>query len=231
MMRDLLKFKKVTSTQDVLKRFVKNKKELAAFAYAQTQGRGRHNREWFSPSGGIYLSILMFPPKHINSIPLIAALAVIECLKDLDFKDLSIHWPNDVMLNNKKICGILCEKIDNAVICGIGLNVNIKKFPARLSNATSLFAETGKVYELDKILNGLLEIFWELYDKLQADEFKFTEIYHYVSGLGESIAVKLSSRETIKGIIHNIDEDWGLLLRTEDGFIRKIYYGDVIRLS
>lgn len=231
MMRNLLKFKQVTSTQDVLKRFVKNKKEIAAFAYIQTRGRGRHKREWVSPPGGIYLSILMFPLRQINTIPLIAALAVIECLKDFNFENLSIHWPNDVRLNNKKVCGILCEKIDDAVICGIGLNANIKKFPVRLSNATSLFAETGKIYDLDKILDGILKIFWELYDKLQADKFKFAEIYHYVSGVGESVEVKLSSKETIKGIIHNIDEDWSLLLRTEDGFIRKIYYGDVIRLS
>lgn len=231
MVRKLLKFKQVTSTQDVLKRFIKNKKEIAVFAYTQTRGRGRQKRYWYSPSGGIYLSILMFPAKQINTIPLIAALSVIESLKEFNFTNLSIHWPNDVLLNNKKICGILCEKFDDAVICGIGLNVNVKKIPTKLPNATSLFIETGKIYNLDEILNRILQNFWMFYDNLQADKFKPTDIYHYVSGLGEPIEVKLSSKETIKGIIHNIDEDWTLLVRTEDGLIKKIYYGDVIRLS
>jgi len=231
MERVLLKFKQVTSTQDVLKRFVKNKKEIAVFAYGQTRGRGRQKRDWFSPSGGFYLSILMFPERYINTIPLIAALAVIECLRDLQFTNLSIHWPNDVVLNNRKICGILCERQDNAIICGIGLNVNIKKFPAKLSQATSLLLESGRFYKLDDLLNKILKRFWQFYERLQTNEFKFAEIYHYVSGLGEPVEVKLSSKETIKGIIHNIDEDWGLLVRTEDGLIRKIYYGDVIRLT
>lgn len=231
MVRELLKFKQVTSTQDVLKRFVKNKKEIAVFAYTQTRGRGRQKRFWHSPSGGIYLSILMFPAKQINTIPLIAALSVIESLKEFNFTNLSIHWPNDVLLNNKKICGILCEKFNDAVICGIGLNVNVKKMPTKLPNATSLFIETGKIYNLDEILYKILQNFWMCYDNLQADKFKFADIYHYISGLGEPIEVKLSSKETIKGIIHNIDEDWTLLVRTEDGLIKKIYYGDVIRLS
>lgn len=230
MMRGLLKFKRVTSTQDVLKRFVKNKNEIAVFAYTQTRGRGRQKRIWYSPSGGIYLSILMFPTKQINTIPLIAALSVIECLKEFNFTEVSIHWPNDVLLNNKKICGILCEKFHNAVICGIGLNVNVKKLPIKLPNATSLFIETRKIYNLDDILNKILKNFWMFYDRLQADKFRSADIYHYVSGLGEPIEVKLSSKETIKGIIHNIDEDWALLVRTEEGLIRKIYYGDVIRL-
>ncbi len=231
MVRELLKFKQVTSTQDVLKRFIKNKKEIAVFAYTQTRGRGRQKRNWYSPSGGIYLSILMFPAKQINTIPLIAALSVIKSLKEFNFTNLSIHWPNDVLLNNKKICGILCEKFNDAVICGIGLNVNVKKMPSKLPNATSLFIETGKTYNLDEILNKTLQNFWILYDDLQADKFKPAAIYHYISGLGEPIEVKLSSKETIKGIIHNIDEDWTLLVRTEDGLIKKIYYGDVTRLS
>jgi len=229
MQRELLKFKQVTSTQDVLRRLIKNKKEIAVFAYRQTKGRGRHKREWFSPAGGLYLSVLIFPERNINSIPLISCLTVIETLKNLNFNNLSIHWPNDVFLNNKKICGILCEKTDSAIICGMGLNVNIRKFPVRLSNATSLYIETGRIHSIEKILNLCLKHFWNLYDALQNDTFSITQAYQYISGLGEPVEVKLSSRETIRGIIHSVDEDWSLLVRTNDGMIKRIYYGDVIR--
>ena len=230
MQRELLKFKQVTSTQDVIRRLIKNKKEIAVFAYCQTKGRGRHKREWFSPAGGLYLSVLIFPERYINAIPLIACLTVIETLKNLNFNNLSIHWPNDVFLNTKKICGILCEKTDNAIICGIGLNVNIKKFPSRLSNATSLYIETGRIHSIEKILNLCLKHFWNFYETLQNDTFSITQAHQYISGLGEPVEVKLSSRETIKGIIHSVDEDWSLLVRTNDGMIKRIYYGDVIRL-
>ncbi|MGB9720800.1 MAG: biotin--[acetyl-CoA-carboxylase] ligase [bacterium] len=231
MTREVLKFKQVSSTQDVVRKFVDKRKEIAVFAHQQTRGRGRQKRNWFSPTGGLYLSILTFPEKHINTIPLIAALAVIDCLKDLHFSNLAIHWPNDVMLNYKKVCGILCETHDNTVICGIGLNVNIKKFPNNLTQATSLFLESGKIYKVETLLKNILENFWRYYERLQTDELKITEITHYVSGLGEPVEVKLSSKKTIKGVVHNIDEDWALLIRTEDGFIRKIYYGDVLRLT
>ncbi|MEO0123022.1 MAG: biotin--[acetyl-CoA-carboxylase] ligase [candidate division WOR-3 bacterium] len=230
MHRELLKFKQVASTQDVLRRLIKNGKEIAVFAYRQTRGRGRHKREWFSPAGGLYLSVLVFPERHINSIPLISCLSVIETLKELNFNKVSIHWPNDVFLNNKKICGILCERIDNAIICGIGLNVNIKKFPSKLSNATSLYIETGKIYSLEKILKLCLTNFWKLYDSSQNGSFNIADAYKYISGVGESVVVKLSSREIIRGIIHNVDEDWSLIVRTNDGLIKRIYYGDVIRL-
>ncbi len=230
MKRNLLKFKQVSSTQDVLRRFVNNKKEMAVFAYRQTRGRGRHKREWFSPTGGLYLSILVFPEKYTNSIPIISCLSVIETLKELDLNDPSIHWPNDVLLNKKKVCGILCEKIDSALICGIGLNVNIKKFPSKLINATSLHIETGRIYSIEKVLNLCLKNFWKFYDSLQADKFNIGDVYQYISGIGEPVIVKLSSRETVCGVIHNVDEDWSLLVRTAEGLIIKIRYGDVIRL-
>ncbi len=230
MHKELLKFKQVASTQDVLRRLIKNRKEIAVFAYRQTKGRGRYKREWFSPAGGLYLSILVFPERHINSIPLISCLSVIETLKRLNFNKVSIHWPNDVFLNNKKICGILSERIDSAIICGIGLNVNIKNFPSKLSNATSLYIETGRIYSLEKILNLCLKNFWNFYDSLQNDTFNIADAYQYISGVGEPVVVKLSSKEIIKGIIHNVDEDWSLIVRTDNGVIKKIYYGDVIRV-
>ncbi len=230
MSRGLLRFKQVASTQDVLRRLIKNRKEIAVFAYRQTKGRGRHKREWFSPAGGLYLSVLVFPKKHMNALPLISCLTVIETLKGLNFHELSIHWPNDVFLNNKKVCGILCEMTNGAIICGIGLNVNIKKFPLRLSNATSLYIETGKIHSIEEILNLCLKNFWNLYDSLQNDTFSIAEAYQYISGVGEPVEIKLSSKETIRGIIHNVDEDWSLLVRTTDGMIKRIYYGDVIRL-
>ncbi|MEO0141769.1 MAG: biotin--[acetyl-CoA-carboxylase] ligase [candidate division WOR-3 bacterium] len=230
MIEEILRFKRVASTQDIAKRLINRGKELAVFAQTQTQGRGRRQRVWFSPVGGLYLSVLFFPESAVAKIPLIAALSVITLLKNLGFKKLGILWPNDILLNKKKVCGILCERYKNSVVCGIGLNVNIKRFPAKLSNATSLFLESGKEYNIEEILQNLLYNIESFYCQLQRDVVKIEDIYHYFTGIGEMVEVSYSGG-VCKGTVFDIDEDWGLLLRDETGVIKKFYYGDIKRLK
>ncbi len=230
MFNEIYKFKKVSSTQDVARRLIGKQKELVVFSLSQTSGRGRYHRRWFSPPGGLYLSILLFPKTRINAIPLVAALTVIKTLEFLKFKNLSILWPNDVLLNKKKVCGILCERYKNGVICGIGLNVNIKKFPESLPNATSLYYESGKKYSLSKILKIILKNMELLYVHFQNGELKINEIYNYITGIGEMVEIS-NATGIIRGTVFDVDEDWSLLIRDENGVIRKFYYGDVRRLK
>jgi BirA family biotin operon repressor/biotin-[acetyl-CoA-carboxylase] ligase len=229
MIKQLIRFKQVASTQDTAKRFIEQKKELAVSSLRQKKGRGRQGRTWFSPAGGLYVSLLLFPRKNVNSIPLLASLAIIRVLEDYGFSHLLIHWPNDVLLNQKKVCGIICERYRDAVVCGIGLNVNNNRFSRKLAHATSLKIDSGKTYDTDDLLNHLIGKFNPLYEELQTRGIKIKEVLNYIGGMGEPVEI-ITAKKSIKGTVYDIDDDWALLLRDASGMIKKFYYGDVRRL-
>lgn len=229
MIKKIIKFKQVSSTQDTAKRFIHKNEEVAISSLRQKWGRGRQGRSWSSPPGGVYLSLLLFPRTRISSIPLLASMTVVKVLEDYGFSKLSILWPNDVLLSNRKVCGVICEQFKNSIICGIGLNVNIEKFARGLSYATSLRIESGRDFDIDEILNQIIGKFNPLYNELQNEGIKVKEALHYIGGIGESVEI-VTSKEVIQGTVYDIDDDWALLLRTQSGMIRKFYYGDVRQL-
>jgi BirA family biotin operon repressor/biotin-[acetyl-CoA-carboxylase] ligase len=230
MIKKIIHFKQVSSTQETAKRFIHKNEEIAISSLQQKRGRGRQGRSWFSPPGGLYLSLLLFPKTKINSIPFLAGLTIVRVLEDYNFSKLSILWPNDILLNNRKVSGIICEQYKNAIICGIGLNVNIEDFAPRFKKATSLKIESGREYNIDRMLNKIIGTFNPLYNGLQKEGLKIKEVLNYLTGLGEPVEI-ITSREIIKGIVYDIDDDWALILRDNSGMLRKFYYGDVRRLS
>jgi BirA family biotin operon repressor/biotin-[acetyl-CoA-carboxylase] ligase len=230
MIDKIIKFEQVGSTQDTAKRFAQKGIELAVTARSQNKGRGRQGRSWFSPRGGLYVSLLLFPKKKSNSIPLLASLSVIRALEEFSFSRLTIHWPNDVLLNNRKVCGVVCDRYRDTLICGIGLNVNIKRFGQRVVNATSMSIEARKDFDVEKVFGCFLEKFNALYEELQDKGLKVKEVLNYIAGLGEAVEV-VTAKEVVKGTVYDIDDDWALLLRDEAGLIRKYYHGDVRRLQ
>ncbi len=230
MIKKIIHFKRVGSTQDTAKRYVIHHKELAITAQVQERGRGRMGRSWYSPPGGLYVSLLLYPDCRISSIPLVAALSVIRTLKDLGFYNLSILWPNDILLNKKKVCGIITEKFKDAIICGIGLNVNITKFNFSPNHATSLRIESGKTFDISLLLNQLIGRFNPLYNQLQKNGLQVKDVMHYISGIGETVAVT-TAQGKIYGTVSALDDDWALILRDENGVCKKFYYGDVQCLS
>ena len=229
MIKKIIRFKEVSSTQDTARRFFHKKEEVAVSSLRQKKGRGRQGRSWSSPAGGIYLSLLLFPERRFTSIPLLAAFTIVKVLEDYGFSKISILWPNDVLLNNKKVCGIICEQFKTSLICGIGLNVNIDKFPAGLEHATSLMIEAGREFDLDELLNHIIGRFNPLYQELQDKGIKIKEVLNYLAGLGESVEL-VTKKGVNKGTVYDIDDDWSLLLRDSSGMIRRFYYGDVRRL-
>ena len=229
MIRKIIRFKAVSSTQDTAKRFIHEKEELAIASYRQTRGRGRVSRTWYSPTGGMYLSFLLFPKTRISSIPLLASLTIVRVLENYDISKIEILWPNDVLLKGRKVCGIICEQHKNAIICGIGLNVNISDFTQGLPNTTSLMLESGKEYDIDELIENVVGMFNPLYKELQEKGLKVKEVLNYVKGIGESVDI-VTSKDHVRGTVFDIDEDWALLLRDDTGIIRKFYYGDVRKL-
>ena len=136
----------------------------------QTAGRGRLDHKWLSPEGAnlmmsVVLSVEGLAPEHVSTIPLVAGLAVSKALKTLTYHcststsdfDYLLKWPNDVLVNGKKIAGILCERNGDNVIVGIGVNVRQRVWPNELNGrATSLLQETGKEFKVVQVRNVIL---------------------------------------------------------------------------
>ncbi|MBU2564874.1 MAG: biotin--[acetyl-CoA-carboxylase] ligase, partial [Candidatus Thermoplasmatota archaeon] len=145
-------FKKVSSTNDVAKEIaLKGERNFVVVADEQTKGKGRMGREWLSPIGGLYLSVVT---KKNPMLPLISGVAVACSLKNFGLST-EIKWPNDVMVGDKKISGILIECFNDSCVVGVGVNIN--KPP--LKTATSIKDETGKNISKDTVLNSILKNF------------------------------------------------------------------------
>lgn len=230
MIEEIVRLDRVSSTQDKAKEFIASGRSVAVTARIQDHGRGRQGRTWFSPAGGLYVSLLLYPHRSVTSIPLLASLSVIKTLEEHGFSGLTIHWPNDVLLNGRKISGVVTERHREAVICGVGLNVNIERFGPRLRGATSMRLETGREYDIDGLLEVFMRHFNDLFNELQLRGLKVKEVLNYISGLGEPVEI-VTGQGVVRGTVSDIDDDWALLLRDESGIVRKYYYGDVRRLQ
>jgi BirA family biotin operon repressor/biotin-[acetyl-CoA-carboxylase] ligase len=203
-------------------------------AEEQTAGRGRIKRAWLSPRGSIALSIILRPsPAHLSSLIMVASLAVVHCIEKASNLKAQIKWPNDVLINQKKVCGILIESdvrgkaVDYAII-GIGINVNLKPsdFPEISPTATSLSHELGRELSRLDIIRCLLVETERLYLALPAGESVYQEWRDRLETLGRKVVVS-SGEARYEGIAESVASDGSLLLRQADGSLTKIVAGDV----
>ena len=140
----------------------------------QEAGRGRRGRSWETPAGtNIAMSLLLKPeinPNNASMITLVAALAVSKAITQITGEPAPIKWPNDIVMNGKKVCGILTEmsaQFDyvNHIVVGIGINVNIESFPEEIAEtATSLRIETGKQISRAELIEAVWEQFETVYE-------------------------------------------------------------------
>lgn len=143
-------------------------------AEKQENGRGRRGRRWESAEGtGIFMTLLLKPeiaPDHASMLTLVSALAVSGAITKCTERPVGIKWPNDIVMNGKKVCGILTEmsaQVDyiNYVVVGIGINVHNESFPEEISHmATSLWLETGKHFERAALIEEMMEQFEKYYE-------------------------------------------------------------------
>ena len=208
-----------------------------ALAEFQSAGRGRLGRSWEVPEGtSVMMSILLrpkFEPQYAPTLTLVMGMAVAKAVKNLGF-DVSIKWPNDVVVSHKKICGILTEmgvrdgKIDYAVI-GVGINVNIKEFPEEMADkATSLYLESGKEFDRSQIPGLVMEAFEKYYEKFAAtcDLSGLTE--EYDSSLANyTQPVRVLAKEPYEGVARGITDGGELLVEKTDGTIVAVSAGEV----
>ncbi|MEM3209282.1 MAG: biotin--[acetyl-CoA-carboxylase] ligase [Saccharolobus sp.] len=172
----VIKLNKVTSTQDFAEAISSMLYEnFVVIAEEQTKARGRFGRSWYSPKGGLWFTYVKknFKTELIQLAGIKTAIAIMDLLKD--FVDAKIRWPNDIVVNDKKIAGILIEAktYEDVNYCdlfiGVGIDTNVKEFPKDV-NATSLYLELGKEIELDinKII-GKIEEYLTIDDKRAID--------------------------------------------------------------
>ena len=208
-----------------------------ALAEFQSAGRGRLGRSWEVPEGtSVMMSILLrpkFEPQYAPTLTLVMGMAVAKAVKNLGF-DVSIKWPNDVVVSHKKICGILTEmgvrdgKIEYAVI-GVGINVNIREFPEEMADkATSLYLESGKEFDRSQIPGLVMEAFEKYYEKFAAtcDLSGLKEEYESILA-NYNQPVRVLAKEPYEGVARGITDGGELLVEKTDGTIVAVSAGEV----
>lgn len=234
-------FSEVASTNDLAKEMavIGAREGTILIAATQTHGKGRLGRTWVSPSGGIWLSTILRPKLNSNEIPkltLMTSLAVASAIGQLFDLKSEVKWPNDVLVNARKICGILTEAntrndVTNFAVVGIGINANIEldTLPKQVrENATSLKHELKREIDRERLLCAVLENMEHYYVRLISGRFKsiLKEWKALCSSLGSYVEIT-NFEEKIEGQAIDVDEDGGLLVRLQDGTLRKVLSGDI----
>jgi len=200
----------------------------------QSAGRGRKKRTWLSPRGNIALSIILYPSAaYLPCLIMLASLAVVYSIEGVTGLEPRLKWPNDVLINDKKVCGILIEsvvrgrKVDYAII-GIGINVNLRlaDFPEISPVATSLSDELGREVSRINIIRHLLIEIEKLYLALPSGESVYQQWRDRLVTLGRKVQVSWG-KTRYEGIAESVGRDGSLLLRCPDGSLTRIVAGDV----
>ena len=208
-------------------------------AETQTAGKGRRGRVWKSPEGtSVSMSILLYPdlePAKAPMLTIVMGLAVVQGVQRALGIDTKIKWPNDAVLNGKKLCGILTEmsaQIDyfNYVVIGTGINVNQMEFPEEIAEiATSLAIEMGHPVNRAKVVAAVLEAFEEDYEKfLEAGDLsELKEAYEAVLANKDQPVRVLDPKEPFEGVALGITPTGELRVQKEDGTIVEVHSGEV----
>ena len=226
-------FSEIGSTMDAARELAKKGagEGTIVIAEAQTHGRGRLGREWLSPKGGIYFTLILRPkisPANAPRINLMASLAVAVTIRKLFGLDAGLKWPNDVLIEGKKVCGILAEMdaetdVLNFVNLGIGINANTS-IPRFEKTATSLKHATGKDISRKELLGALLVEIEHRQASLM--EASLLEEWRKLSvTLGKDVRI-VAPGEVIVGRAIDVDTTGALIIRERNGSLKKAVAGD-----
>lgn len=232
----------VKTTQEELRRLAEQgaPEGTLVIAEEQTLGRGRHGRKWYSPAGqGIWMSLLLRPGQPIvfaAQLTLLTAVAVCRAMRKVSGADVGIKWPNDLLVQGKKLCGILVESISEDellkyCIIGIGIDVNLHQedIPEKLrSVATSLRIESGARQDRAKLIAEIMHELEQLYDLYKQEGFA------PISHLWEALSVTIGQRVKIRtpegelgGLATGLDSTGALLMTDDHGKARTIFSGEI----
>jgi len=236
-------FDEISSTNEIAKEHaVKGESEgTIILSRVQKQGRGRYNRVWESPDGGVYISIIIrpnCPPEKSMLLSLMVSIIISRTLSNYHIFP-AIKWPNDVLIKGKKIAGILIESESDQshlkyVVVGIGINVNvnIKNLSKKIrEKSTSLLVETNKEVKYYEFLNKLLITFNKYYKKFLSKEYDLIiqEWKTLSNTIGQRVMINQSSNP-LTGKVIDIDKTGSLIIKISKNKYKKISSGELIYL-
>jgi BirA family biotin operon repressor/biotin-[acetyl-CoA-carboxylase] ligase len=194
---------------------------LVVVAEEQTQGRGRLDRAWVSPPrAGLTFSLLLRPTGPLSWVPLLAGTGVAQALRRRCELDAVLKWPNDVLVDGRKVCGLLAEAVDGAVVLGIGLNVTTRRAELPIQDSTSLVLEGAATTDRDTVLRAVLR---SVADALGDDtRSSYREL---CTTLGREVRLELPGGQSVTGTAEAVDDDGRLVV---DGTAYAA--GDVVHL-
>jgi BirA family biotin operon repressor/biotin-[acetyl-CoA-carboxylase] ligase len=240
--RDIQVFEQTTSTNDIVEKLARDgvKEGAVVFAESQTKGRGRLGRKWVSPTRkGLWFSVLLRPdlrPQESTRLTVISATAICRAVKAVAGLSAEIKWPNDVLIEGKKVAGILTEMSAEPdrvrhVILGIGVDVNqdANEFAGELRPvATSLKIQSGEAVSRAELAAAILCELDADYERVCSGQFPQVadEWEAACVTIGKNVTVHMGSRK-FAGRAEALDDDGALLVRTEHGHLERIIGGDV----
>lgn len=239
--RDLFFYEETGSTNDDIKQMANEGALNGTLVVAdrQSAGRGRRGRAWISPKGeSVYMSLLLRPkcmPNQASALTLVMALAVTEAMEELAPGRSGIKWPNDIVMNGKKVCGILTEMaleqttIDYVVI-GVGINVNQSIFDTEIATiATSIALELGRKITRTELIGRILHYFEKEYAEFAKtyDLGSLMERYNrYLLNRDTQVRV-LDPKGEYEGFALGINSQGELMVKRQNGEIEAVYAGEV----
>jgi BirA family biotin operon repressor/biotin-[acetyl-CoA-carboxylase] ligase len=239
--KQILYFDQLPSTNEHAHRLAKEGYEEGTLIIAKTQtmGKGRMGRRWVSPPGGIYLSLILRPRISPTTLPFLSLLgggSVVSAIRDMFKIDAGLKWPNDILLNMKKVGGILLEgetkgeEVD-FVILGIGVNANIRReeLPERpIWPATSIMEEMGERVDCEELTRRILISLGKGYHDFIRDgpqsllrEWSGMDLF-----IGKPLIMK-TERGEIEGEGMGVDLDGAYRVRLRDGRVERVIAGEI----
>jgi len=231
----LAAFETIGSTNDEAKRLAAEgaPEGTVVWARRQTQGRGRQDRTWMSPLGNLYCSLILRPGKpaaQIAQLGFAAALAAIEAIEPVAPSTRAmLKWPNDVLMDDRKVAGILLEAGDNGAWLVIGCGINIAHFPENVPfPAISIVTATGFQIAVEDVLSGFCAHFDLWYRHWKAEGFAPVREAWLARAypVGTALNVRLPTA-SLTGTFRDLDGDGALVLEGSDGALQRIAAGDV----
>ena len=233
-------FREVDSTNEVAKKLAREgaPEGTIIIAESQSRGKGRRGKKWISPLGGAWLSIILRPntlPINAPQLTFIAGVAAAQTIKDEYGLDAGIKWPNDVLIDNKKVCGVLTEisteiNTIDYIVTGIGIdaNIDVNLLPPELRDTTtSIKSELDHDISRMILVQKFLGNFEAMYDEFNKGNFQ--EILRKWRQLSKTIGRQVEIRkgtEFIRGEAVGVNSKGALILELEDGALQKIISGE-----
>ena len=226
-------FDEVDSTMDIARELARKQCPhfTVVIAGRQKKGRGRMKRNWLSSEGGLYFTIVVrpkIPPALSSRVNFAASMILAQTLRKMFNINAMVKWPNDVLVDGKKISGILSEmeaEIDRVSFISIGLGINVNNDPTPYEPmATSLKKILGKEVPRMKVLKAFLDHFEDAVNDADFDNV-VSEWKRYTETLNRHVRI-VTSHEVSEGLAVDVDDNGALILKLADGSVKKIIYGD-----